>query len=153
MCPTLCDPIDGSPPGSPVPGMDSSSGQSGTSWVSLGLWSSSLDGWPFLGGPLALPLLPKRKCISLPSYVDVDLCFLVDIDLCFQATPGLFPESQCQEDVCSLVLENQQGCAVRKGLLRMDTWRENLKPASLVPEVHHQKLPEDMLLLAQDQPS
>ena len=77
----------------------------------------------------------------------------VDSDLCFQAPPGLFPESQCQEDVCSLVLENQQGCAVRKGLLRMDTWRKNLKPASLVPEVHHQKLPEDMLLLAQDQPS
>ena len=22
-CPTLCDPIDGSPPGSPVPGIDS----------------------------------------------------------------------------------------------------------------------------------
>ena len=78
---------------------------------------------------------------------------MVDSDLCFQATPGLFPENQCQEDVCSLVLENQQGCAAGKGLLRMDTWRENLKPAGLVPEVHHQKLPEDMLLLAQDQPS
>ena len=47
---------------------------------------------------------------------------MVDSDLCFQATPGLFPESQCQEDVCSLVLENHQGCAIWKGLLRMDTW-------------------------------
>ena len=22
LCPTLCDPIDGSPPGSPIPGME-----------------------------------------------------------------------------------------------------------------------------------
>ena len=41
-CPTLCDPIDGSPPGSPVPGIL----QARTlEWVAISFSNSSMDTW------------------------------------------------------------------------------------------------------------
>lgn len=38
-----------------------------------------------------------------------------------------------------------ESCAQEKSLFRMETWREELKPAGFGPEVHHQRLPGDRL--------
>ena len=46
-CPTLCDPIDGSPPGSPVLGILQAS--CGASTVRLKLWEKALPFRAFLG--------------------------------------------------------------------------------------------------------
>ena len=59
-CPTLCDPVDGSPPGSPVPGTL----QARTlEWVAISYLSEFLSvlGKQWLSQPLTLELWPPKK--------------------------------------------------------------------------------------------
>ena len=55
-CPTLCDPIDGSPPGSPVPGI-----LQAEHWSGLPFPSPYARGWGNLCGCFWRPLVVRRE--------------------------------------------------------------------------------------------
>ena len=67
-CPTLCDPIDGSPPGSPVPGIL----QARTlEWAAISIQkgTENLRGRDFPGGPLG-KTSPSMQRVWVPSLAD-----------------------------------------------------------------------------------
>lgn len=73
---------------------------------------------------------------------------MVNSSLCFLA--ALLPERQPQKISADSSLKIGRGGAVGRsaqgrGLLRMETWSGELKPAGLGPEVHLHRLPRDTL--------
>ena len=79
-CPTLCDPIDGSPPGSAVPGILQARTLRGLLFGVLLVYVVTL-----LGNPGLIALIGVSPCLHTPMYFFLfNLSFL---DVCFSSVP------------------------------------------------------------------
>ena len=97
-CPTLCDPIDGSPPGSPIPGILQARTQVGCCFLlqcmEVKSESEVAQSCPTLSDPMDCSL-PGSPLPSPPFLFTVPLTQLLLVCLCAQSFPTLCNPMDC----------------------------------------------------------